>query len=245
MIKNSLLKEYENECTELIYEVIDDYYIFCNNELAKIDEAINELTNKISSNLEIYRDDKEKLKEDCLEVDLIGCEIFESCGNHTKALVKKVHKYYECLTLKVMKSAASYKEMNVLKFRISSYCRAIDSTIESFIDDIYARVEQIKSDKILEFVKFASEEVIYKFNNRVKYEIEEEKEKLDISRSDGFNYKEVIKLAVDNGYEYKWSRGSHNIYEHKNTNKIVVIPTHTLGLGLSKKIQKQILENAA
>ena len=52
------------------------------------------------------------------------------------------------------------------------------------------------------------------------------------------------RLAISNGYEYKRSNGSHDVYEHTKTNKIIVIPAHSLGLGLSIKIQKQIFNNA-
>lgn len=59
-----------------------------------------------------------------------------------------------------------------------------------------------------------------------------------------FDYKEMEKFAKSKNYEYKWSNGSHRIYENKITKKIVVIPSHELGLGLSKKIQKQIVNNS-
>ena len=54
----------------------------------------------------------------------------------------------------------------------------------------------------------------------------------------------MSRLAEDNNYIYKRSKGDHRIYEHSDTNKIVVIPAHSLGLGLSVRIQKQIFDNA-
>ena len=67
------------------------------------------------------------------------------------------------------------------------------------------------------------------------------KENRDIEKI--FDYKDMSKQAEGNGYIYKWSRGSHNIYEHKASKKIIVIPSHNLGIGLSKKILKQIEAN--
>jgi len=58
-----------------------------------------------------------------------------------------------------------------------------------------------------------------------------------------FDYKEMEKLAVSNDYKYKWSSGSHRVYEHAKSKKIIVIPSHELGYGLSVKIQKQIYKN--
>ena len=60
-----------------------------------------------------------------------------------------------------------------------------------------------------------------------------------------YKYEEMSKLAEDNNNIYKRSKGDHRIYEHSGTNKIVVIPAHSLGLGLSIRIQKQIFDNAS
>ena len=59
-----------------------------------------------------------------------------------------------------------------------------------------------------------------------------------------YNYEDMAKLAEEHDYLYKRSNGDHRIYEHSVTNKIIVIPAHTLGRGLSVKIQKQIFKNA-
>lgn len=59
-----------------------------------------------------------------------------------------------------------------------------------------------------------------------------------------YNYEDMAKLAEEHNYLYKRSNGDHRIYEHSVTNKIIVIPAHTLGRGLSVKIQKQIFKNA-
>ena len=55
-----------------------------------------------------------------------------------------------------------------------------------------------------------------------------------------FEWKDMDRLAYDEGYIYKYSNGSHRIYNHGTNNRTLVIPTHTLGLGLSIKIQKDI-----
>ena len=54
------------------------------------------------------------------------------------------------------------------------------------------------------------------------------------------NWKDMEKLAIAKGYEYKSCNGSHRRYEHKITKKCITIPAHDLGVGLSYKIQKQI-----
>lgn len=59
-----------------------------------------------------------------------------------------------------------------------------------------------------------------------------------------FDYKEMVKLAQNNGYIESRVTGDHLIYTHKDSKKIVVIPAHELRYGLMISIQKQIKENA-
>ena len=54
------------------------------------------------------------------------------------------------------------------------------------------------------------------------------------------DWKDMERLALSKGYEYKSCNGSHRRYEHKITKKCITIPAHDLGVGLSYKIQKQI-----
>ncbi len=60
-----------------------------------------------------------------------------------------------------------------------------------------------------------------------------------------YDWKAMEELALTNNYKYKYCNGSHRIYEHATTNKIIVIPSHDLGKGLSIKIQKQIYLNSS
>lgn len=58
------------------------------------------------------------------------------------------------------------------------------------------------------------------------------------------NYKKLIKIAESKGFIYDRSNGDHRVYKHKETNKIVVIPSRDVGKGLSFAIQKQIELNS-
>nr|WP_321026989.1 type II toxin-antitoxin system HicA family toxin [Clostridium neonatale]DAW05994.1 MAG TPA: HICA protein [Caudoviricetes sp.] len=68
--------------------------------------------------------------------------------------------------------------------------------------------------------------------------------KRDNKKQKIFNYKELNSLAEKNGYIYRNYNGDHKIYIHQKSNKIVVIPQHTIGYGLSMEIQNQIKINA-
>lgn len=58
------------------------------------------------------------------------------------------------------------------------------------------------------------------------------------------NRHELEELALANGFRLKRITGSHHVYENAE-GKVTVIPMHStdIGLGLSRAIQKQILEN--
>ena len=51
-------------------------------------------------------------------------------------------------------------------------------------------------------------------------------------------------MAESKGFVYNRSNGDHRVYKHKETNKIVVIPSRDVGRGLSFAIQKQIELNS-
>lgn len=110
-------------------------------------------------------------------------------------------------------------------------------TVETFSNNMEDYLESLtESLEFLEKLESEENDISESLNPEVK------EEKFNYKKI--YCYKEMEKLAKNNGYTYKWSNGSHNIYEHPTSNKIVVIPAHDLGLGLSIKIQKQILNNA-
>lgn len=68
--------------------------------------------------------------------------------------------------------------------------------------------------------------------------------KRDNKKQKIFDYKELNSLAESKGYIYRNYNGDHKVYIHKDSNKIVVIPQHKIGYGLSMEIQEQIKFNA-
>lgn len=138
------------------------------------------------------------------------------------------------------------KDVMLLQRRVSLTHKAIVSQIEYFLKET---VENFSSN-MEEYLDSLSESLEYledinsSEENLIQEDgvIEESENKFSYKKI--YCYKEMERLAKDSGYGYKWSNGSHNIYEHEQSNKIVVIPAHDLGLGLSIKIQKQILKNA-
>lgn len=130
------------------------------------------------------------------------------------------------------------KRMNITRRRITSQ---IEFFLKETIMDFCSNIEGYL-DSLVESLEFLNQSEEDEFDNNIKEDNILDDDKVRISKI--FCHKKMEKLALTNGYTYKWSNGSHNVYEHEKSNKIVVIPAHTLGIGLSIAIQKQIMKNA-
>ena len=145
-----------------------------------------------------------------------------------------------------MFATITYKDALLLNKRANLTRKAMVSQIEYFIKEVSRQFSTNMNDyleSLRESVRFmeelnnqsddSDESVHLQDLNNKKYKIKKI-----------YKYEEMSRLAEENNYIYKRSKGDHRIYEHSNTNKIVVIPAHPLGLGLSIRIQKQIFDNA-
>ena len=184
-----------------------------------------------------YRECDEKIEE--IYSNDILYEVLETqrdrmiCLNNQKARVIAKHLTLGC--------GASVKEIN----------NFIDiktkQQIKKFTDVIISDLE--KNDKYLLELNSVTFELItnilHRFNEE-ENDIEEIITTEDIKRYNYIpNYKDLERIALNNGYIYKHSNGSHRRLEHKDTKKCITIPSHNqLGLGISLAIQKQIYINA-
>lgn len=173
-------------------------------------------------------------------------DLLEKCIDcyYDEMTVIKEHLYE--ISIKCLPYIRSEKELYLMTNRLSLFSRIIDNQYRNlhselkygFAEDFSKCIKELVEDKVYGLVK--SEE-LYKTNTDINDNLQKN-ESMSIKKI--FDYKEMESLALKNGFSYKWSNGSHNIYEHHKSKKIVVIPAHELGLGLSIKIQKQIQSNA-
>lgn len=115
--------------------------------------------------------------------------------------------------------------------------------IKKFTDVIISDLE--KNDKYLLELNSVTFELITNILDRFNEEENDIENEVittkDITRFEFIeDWKDMEKLAIAKGYEYKSCNGSHRRYEHKITKKCITIPAHDLGVGLSFRIQKQI-----
>ena len=176
-------------------------------------------------------DENDCLLEKCIDCYYDEIEIIKNC-------------LYE-ISIKCLPYIKNEKELYLMSNRLSLFSRTIDNQYKNlhselkygFAQDFSRCIKELVEEKVYRLIK--SEELSEDINNtddNIKNNEFKEIKKI-------FDYKEMESLALKNGFSYKWSNGSHNIYEHNKSKKIVVIPAHELGLGLSIKIQKQIQSN--
>ena len=102
-----------------------------------------------------------------------------------------------------------------------------------------------KNDKYLQNLNEVTYELITNILDRFNEEENDiENEVITTKDITRFQYiedwKDMERLALSKGYEYKSCNGSHKKYENKKTKKCITIPAHDLGIGLSIAIQKQM-----
>ena len=173
-------------------------------------------------------------------------DLLEKCVDcyYDEMTVIKEHLYE--ISIKCLPYIRSEKELYLMSNRLSLFSRTIDNQYRNlyselkygFAEDFSKCIKELVEDKVYGLLK--SEELCQ--TDTDTDDNLETNESMSIKKI--FDYKEMESLALKNGFSYKWSNGSHNIYEHNKSKKIVVIPAHELGLGLSIKIQKQIQSNA-
>lgn len=231
-------------------ELKDEIYDKCSKVYSVNEEMFSEIYEKVteSYNLSTLKSIDELKSEEFNDL-MIG--ILKS---HQANIAKCVQEAYEfsknapfiildrCLSL----SNPRKKDIHLLQKRTSLTHKAIVSQIDYFLKETVQNFSDNMGDYIDSLIdSFEFIDELDKENCNLEEEIdlsEEACKKHKIQKI--YNYEDMTRLAVSNGYNYKRSSGSHDVYEHAKTNKIIVIPAHSLGLGLSIKIQKQIFNNA-
>jgi predicted RNA binding protein YcfA (HicA-like mRNA interferase family) len=110
--------------------------------------------------------------------------------------------------------------------------------------------ELLEGDNIFRYIRDDLQTMFRILNKRLTKEAKEalrEAEQMKKQRqkhSKIFNYKDMCKYAVEQGYEFcRQGATDHRIYKYAETGKIVVIPTHDDLGELAEIIKKQIREN--
>ena len=239
----------EKSINTAIYEIKDELYDICSdvyktNEImfSEIYESVIETYN-VSNMTSI-----EELKSSeftCFMIDIMKKhqdDIKLAMTNAYKFVHEAPHRIIDrCLRLTIPKNR---KDILKLQKACAVSHRRMVAQVDYFLEETIQNFSENMEDYISSLIEY--------LNFMAENSGEDSDDVLEIESLDNnnykikkiYNYEDMAKLAEEHNYLYKRSNGDHRIYEHSVTNKIIVIPAHTLGRGLSIKIQKQIFKNA-
>ena len=240
----------EKSINKAVEEIKGELYDICSDVYKTNESMFSEIYEKVT---ESYNTSTIKSIDDLKSEELSDFmfEVMEKHQDDIKISITNAYKFIHnapqriierCLTLCIPKNR---KEVLKLQKACAVSHRRMVSQVEFFIRETVQNFSENMEgyiDSLFEYIDFLEE------NNKEDNDSElltiEESSKNQYEIKKIYCYEEMAKLAEDNNYVYKRSKGDHRIYEHNVTNKIIVIPAHTLGRGLSIKIQKQIFANA-
>ena len=146
--------------------------------------------------------------------------ILESNGN-CNSIDKEGEKLFKRGSVFSKKMQAMIMSLGGTEFCDLSILKDISSEIDMLLDLAMNKMEASKIVKVKEELK----------KNKNNY-------------SKIFNPKDMVKFCEQFGFISRRNNGDHIILIHKNSNKGVVVPNHSLGFSLQREIQKQVRVNS-
>ena len=233
----------ESKINDLYDLVAEDINLTYNRIKKEFSELEVELNSVLTNNME-----DEQTIEFCkhyIDINIMLECMFDLVSNIEDKFKKEIYD----ISRIYIEATAMFSEGGMREGFGKSYC-----FVAKFKNDLYKWIEDfivLNIDELLEIHSKLGQGLEYVFTYIQELEEEENEELNEIIKDvKRFSYvaspKDLQNTAIENGYEFKSQCGSHMKYQHKQSNKCIIIPNHSkdLGLGISYQIQKQILANA-
>lgn len=228
------------ELKQITREFLDDKYRDIKNDMINLESLIQDFCS--TNDEEIIR----TICERYIDINEQIQELFENSLNED--LYKKFKdKIKEIISIYIT-SSGYYCGSPSHSFQIVSCLQ------QSMLTDyfLYAREVVTESANELQYIHNELEEGLSYVFNYISSQEEKNEEIIEvvdkIKKSNRYiaSARNLERMALDNNYNFVRQSGSHRIYKHITTNKIVEIPFHTVDvpIGTSFAIQKRIIENA-
>ncbi|MGL4773234.1 MAG: type II toxin-antitoxin system HicA family toxin [Clostridium sp.] len=235
----------QNSISESMYIDIIEFYEYCEGEIEEIENLYQEFMVVFNKEILNFKENPDEGWALLCNYDEEVTELLHDCIMKKDEIENKCLQRLIGFQQQVLRINVRPSEASMIKARIIGFTRSTAKTLSSFAVDIFEKLQEVMLEMRDDIIAYVKGLIGTGLVDDVTFERIEIPEPILKKNEKIFNYKDMVKIALDNGYEYKWSNGSHNIYEHSKSQKIVVIPSHSLGLGLSKKIMKQIQANSA
>ena len=238
-----------------IYKYLEEIALLAyanSDNIDLLENSIFDINNKLDDfdldNVSNINKNNDKIDNLMTKLSDMGSEyskiINKSINDNTVLLLDRLKIYStEVTNLYLNKEDAIYKRVMAFQLKLS---KMADSLCVIDILAVKKHRENLKRlDNILKRIDIERNSLKNKIEkNNLELELLKKNIKKDNKKQKIFDYKELNSLAEKNGYIYRNYNGDHKVYIHQKSNKIVVIPQHTIGYGLSMEIQNQIKINA-
>ena len=228
-----------NDLYELIGIEIDNSYSVIKNEFEKLEIEVNEALGNMT---------EEKIIQVCDHYVRIN-EKLEYMFDITLRIENQFKTEIEDIMTIYVKAVSMFSESGIQEVTSKAFCfiSRFRNELRNWIEDIITENAMV----LFEVHKGLGDGLEYIFNS-INEEDENNEELIEvvdkIKKSNRYiaSARNLEKMALNNNYNFVRQSGSHKIYKHITTNKIVEIPFHTVDvpIGTSFAIQKRIKENA-
>lgn len=197
-----------------LFELVKSLNIW-QDEYSKLYKIFNEALAKIKANA----------KETCKAIEEFKLEFDNELRLYTSTSDNiNANTLYARVIISEKRMEAIFKALNVNRIEIQQeYNLLCDDllTISRLVERKYKR-HNVKMDVLRKQIKKQEREKYKKI----------------------FNYKDLVRLAIKQGFEYDRTSGDHLIYYNKQSKNIAVIPAHTeMKYGTMMSVQKMIFAN--
>lgn len=247
------LKTYSDDKIEQIVNSVDLYNIYkhdieCANSY--LSAAFADLVEQRNLSLMVLYLDKieEYLRIDILEKILANEYMCKICADVIKENIKGF--YDNDVLLEIARRYAPFcnskEELSIfiMQIKLDAYTKMDYLSKNKIVEEIEKVINAY--DELFEQRKFLISAIDEVFGLDGETWLEGGLNKEEIEKKERnvklFNYRDLEKLANDNGYQLVRVKGSHHIFKKEEERENLTIPKHSkdLGKGLSVKIQKQI-----
>lgn len=246
---NKIQKQLLNEVEELVLLNLEELNVKAHEYYEPILTAMQEIVNEVYSctymdlnRFEQYSLKLVELSEPIQQRDDVLLQFTEEVvKNNKQILVKILTKLHQQLCqLPIPQHRFNLEHKKLRNKAIALQTKFLNVNYKDLCTELNA-IAEFCYDSLIAYGK--SPRIIQEINEIEQIEVDLEVVDNNTFKTD--KAKDLIELAVNNGYKEVRITGSHHIFKHGNGN-IVVIPIHgsKVNMGLSMAIGKQILERS-
>lgn len=218
---------------------VSDLELLVKNTHLEMLKEIEQILDNVKLNTESYEKLLKDLIKETRKGDVITGQFCRFLNNLTLKAEWQLYKQNITYGLKRQVNNILTDNYDMLNDKFMEYM----NNVLEYINLRYPSGTSEFSESFAELVRIINEDSPLLESILAEQDIEEDDDSEIIEIPNLENYREINKLAEDNGYEKIRQQGDHGIFMDENNNLVVIPQGRKVGKGLSKKICKQILNS--